>query len=421
MSRCRRWRSARRSARWRRRISAPAVGPRRADHARRAALNLAMTGALVALVVLFDRHAARAVPARPGAALPIAQPISLIATWSFMLFGGDDGAVRRRARERRGDGAAAHPVRRDVPGPARARGAAAAAAGRGRLLVELSRRLERDAGDGGALLSLRPLAARPAARPCREAAEERASPSRRRRRSRRQRCTPAAAEASSRPPAPSPRSRRRAIVAVTGVFASTSPSIEIGIARLGGDAAASGRGTRAPRSWRAGRRSTLAAQLATSRRFTWPTTAWTTISPESTSADLDHLGAAMERPVGDAHLDDAQPLGRSPFADDQRERLEAQELPRRPAEIAEPPDHLLQPVRYRLGDLRSDAQGRAIAVIIARRSCPDRSAAARPWPAPRPRPAGRAGCPASARSCWRFRTAARPGSRHCRRADRPAR
>ncbi|PAV69740.1 hypothetical protein WR25_12772 [Diploscapter pachys] len=74
--------------------------------------------------------------------------------------------------------------------------------------------------------------------------------------------------------------------------------------------------------------------------------------------------AAMIGPVADPHLDHAQPVRLDAVVDRQHERLEPNELPRRPAEVADPSQHLLQAVRHCLGDLRADPHRGAIGEII---------------------------------------------------------
>ena len=125
---------------------------------------------------------------------------------------------------------------------------------------------------------------------------------------------------------------------------------------------------------------------------------------------VDHLGAAVIGPVGDAHLDHAQLVLAGGIGDDQRERLEPHELIRRPAQIADAAEHPLQIVRHCLGDLRADAHRCAIGEIVGvdhaqvdpprLRSSPDRRD-------PRPR---------AHRPCRAGRSSPR---RHARRASDP--
>ena len=88
MSRCRRWRSARRSARWPRRISAPANGTGSGTITRVGIVqSLLITGALIVVLTLADRSVLALFMGGDSPALPIARHIHLLATWNFLLFG----------------------------------------------------------------------------------------------------------------------------------------------------------------------------------------------------------------------------------------------------------------------------------------------------------------------------------------------
>ena len=114
--------------------------------------NVAMTGTMVMLVVLFDRPLLSLFIGADSPAVPVARHINLIVTWGLILFGAT------MARERRGMGAAHHPRGLDVPGAAGAGAQPRSGVGRERLVVELSARFDREPRAGGALLSLRAMA-----------------------------------------------------------------------------------------------------------------------------------------------------------------------------------------------------------------------------------------------------------------------
>ena len=107
---------------------------------------------------LADRAALALFLGGDSPAVPIAQHIQLLATWSFLLFGVTMvifGTVRANGAV---IGAADHPRHRPVPGAARLRARRLSLARRGCALAQLPGRLVRQHGDGDRLLPARRLA-----------------------------------------------------------------------------------------------------------------------------------------------------------------------------------------------------------------------------------------------------------------------
>ncbi len=69
--------------------------------------------------------------------------------------------------------------------------------------------------------------------------------------------------------------------------------------------------------------------------------------------------------IGDPHLKSVDRLAARLVADGQLKRAKAGELIARPAEIADPTQRGLKPMRHGLGDQRRYAEGGAIAEIVA--------------------------------------------------------